>query len=295
LLHINWILFTPLILSQPPPSPFAPLLFISHPTPSPTDDSTDPRYRKGWFDLVFVAYYVVFFSFVRQSALFKICYPIARYFGIRKGDKLARFGEQGYAIIYFSFFGAWGLRIMSHLPTWWYNCPHFWIGTFVVSRCSNFKLTVNFRLPTLADDSRTQALLSHAGVLLVPAAYRPRPSSRETAERLQGTCCAPHRHTMARWVCLWFVYPRTCLFTPLFAGGVTASTSRSSGMLYMPPWMSQTFSSQWLKCSTISVGGGHNTSCLLFSSGSGRESDLAMLPLQLTLCLGISATISTSS
>jgi acyl-CoA-dependent ceramide synthase len=105
----------------------APLLFISYPTPSPTDDSTDPRYRKGWLDLVFVAYYVVFFSFVRQSVLFGICYPVARYFGIRKREKLARFGEQGYAIFYFSFFGAWGLRIMSHLPTWWYNCRNFWI------------------------------------------------------------------------------------------------------------------------------------------------------------------------
>jgi len=29
--------------------------------------------------------------------------------------------------LYFSFFGAWGLRIMSQLPTWWYNCPQFWI------------------------------------------------------------------------------------------------------------------------------------------------------------------------
>ncbi|KAF8482397.1 longevity assurance proteins LAG1/LAC1 [Russula ochroleuca] len=127
-LHIIWTLFTPsLILSHPPPSPLSPLLFISHPTPSPTDDSTDPRYRKGWLDLLFIAYYVVFFSFVRQSVLFRICYPIARYCGIRKRETLARFGEQGYAIFYFSFFGAWGLRIMSRLPTWWYNCPHFWI------------------------------------------------------------------------------------------------------------------------------------------------------------------------
>jgi hypothetical protein len=45
-------------------------------------------------------------------------------------------------------------------------------------------------------------------------------------------------------------------------------------MLYTPPWMSQTFSSQWLKCSTISIGSGHKTSCSLFSLGSGRESDL---------------------
>ncbi|KAH9999694.1 TLC domain-containing protein [Russula compacta] len=126
-LHINWIIFTPLILSHPPPSPFAPLLFVSHPTPSSTVDSTEPRYRKGWLDLVFLAYHVVFFSFVRQAVLFRICYPIARYFGVRSERKLSRFGEQGYAIVYFSFFGVWGLRIMSHLPTWWYNCRYFWI------------------------------------------------------------------------------------------------------------------------------------------------------------------------
>ncbi|KAH9985860.1 hypothetical protein BJV77DRAFT_1161896 [Russula vinacea] len=41
---------------------------------------------------------------------------------------------------------------MSHLPTWWYNCPHFW----------------------MVHDSRTEALLSHAGVLLVSPTYRPR-------------------------------------------------------------------------------------------------------------------------
>jgi acyl-CoA-dependent ceramide synthase len=126
-LHINWIFFTPLIFTQPPPSPFAPLLFISYPTPSPTNDVTDPRYRKGWLDLVFIAYNIVFFSFVRQFALFRISFPIARYFGIRKESKLVRFGEQGYAILYFSFFGAWGVQIMSHLPTWWYNCEQFWI------------------------------------------------------------------------------------------------------------------------------------------------------------------------
>jgi len=127
-LHIVWTIVNPLILSAADlPSPFSPLFFISHPTPSPTDDSSDLRYRKGWLDLVFLGYHVVFFSFVRQTVIYRICYPIAQYFGIRKKGKLARFGEQGYAIVYFGFFGAWGLRVMSHLPTWWYNCQHFWI------------------------------------------------------------------------------------------------------------------------------------------------------------------------
>jgi len=102
-LHNIWTIFTTLILSRHSPSPFSPLFFISHPTPSPTDDSSDPRYRKGWFDLVFLAYHIVFFSFVRQTVIYRICYPIAQYFGIRKEGKLTRFGEQGYAIAYFSF------------------------------------------------------------------------------------------------------------------------------------------------------------------------------------------------
>lgn len=191
ILHINWVIFTPLLFTQPSPSPFAPLLFISYPTPSPTDDITDPRYRKGWLDLAFLAYNVVFFSFIRQFILFKICYPVARYCGIRKEGKVMRFGEQVYAIIYFSFFGAWGLLIMSHLPTWWYNCEQFWIGACSIDSCSRLECSdgrsypLLHRLPSLADDSPTQALLFNAGVLLVPATHRGRLQTREAAQRLQ--------------------------------------------------------------------------------------------------------------
>ncbi|THH19865.1 hypothetical protein EW146_g1403 [Bondarzewia mesenterica] len=127
ILHLNWIIFTPIIFSDPPRSPFEPLLFISHPTPSPSGDPNDPRYRRGWLDFVFVAYYIIFFSFVRQVITIKLCRSIARRYGLRKESKLARFGEQGYAMIYFACFGAWGLRIMSQLPTWWYKTEYFWI------------------------------------------------------------------------------------------------------------------------------------------------------------------------
>ena len=61
----------------------------------------------------------------------------------------------------------------------------------------------NCRLPLLADDSRTQALLSYAGFLLVPAAHRPRLWSRETSERLQGTRRTSPRYFMACWVRAW--------------------------------------------------------------------------------------------
>ncbi|KZT12481.1 longevity assurance proteins LAG1/LAC1 [Laetiporus sulphureus 93-53] len=125
----NWEVITPFVVPGLP-NPFAPLLFISHPVPpSPTTLSTPehPRYAKGYLDLVFIAYYIVFWSFFRQVVTLYLCRSIANFFGIKKEAKLARFGEQGYAMVYFAIMGAWGARIMSQLPTWWYRTEYFWI------------------------------------------------------------------------------------------------------------------------------------------------------------------------
>ncbi|KAK7470545.1 sphingosine N-acyltransferase lag1 [Stygiomarasmius scandens] len=121
-LYFNWQL---LPWSKDYPNPFGAFFLLSHPVPdSPPDD---PRYAKGYYDLLFIAYYIVFFSLVRQLITINLCRPIARYFGIRKEGKLDRFGEQGYAFIYFAVMGAWGYRIMGQLPTWWYRTEYFWI------------------------------------------------------------------------------------------------------------------------------------------------------------------------
>ncbi|KAI0719844.1 TLC domain-containing protein [Cerioporus squamosus] len=106
------------------PNPFTPLLFISHYIPTSSPD--DPRYRKGYLDLLFIAYYIVFWSFVRQIIIIYLFRPLARHFRVNKA-KLVRFGEQGYAMLYFAFMAAWGVRIMSQLPTWWYDTKYFWI------------------------------------------------------------------------------------------------------------------------------------------------------------------------
>ena len=124
MLWANWEILSPYVPSDVP-NPFRPLLFISHRVPSSPE--TDPRYQKGYLDLVFIAYYIVFWSFVRQT-ITSYLRPLARWFGVKKQAKVDRFGEQGYAILYFSFTGLWGLRIMSQLPTWWYRTDHFWIG-----------------------------------------------------------------------------------------------------------------------------------------------------------------------
>ncbi|KAG8746757.1 hypothetical protein FRC10_003740 [Ceratobasidium sp. 414] len=130
-LYGNFELITRLILKRPYANPFAPVLFISYYLPDSA--SSDPRFDKGWLlnseiqDLVFVAYYVIFFSFVRQSVTIHIIRPFARSLGVSRESKLDRFAEQGYAVLYFGCFGSLGLYIMSQMPTWWFRTEHFWL------------------------------------------------------------------------------------------------------------------------------------------------------------------------
>ncbi|KAJ7644087.1 longevity-assurance protein 1 [Roridomyces roridus] len=136
-LYINWELFTPQLQAAIAPlapslihdgrlaNPFAGIFLLSHRIPE--SDPSDPRYAKGWFDLAFLAYYVVFFSCFRQLVTINTFGPIAKYFGLKKEAKIDRFGEQGYALVYFALSGFWGFRVMSQLPTFWYRTEYFWI------------------------------------------------------------------------------------------------------------------------------------------------------------------------
>ncbi|TFK23241.1 longevity assurance proteins LAG1/LAC1 [Coprinopsis marcescibilis] len=123
-LFYNWELVARYV-STPIPNPFGHFFLISGYVQNSKPD--DPRYSKSWWDLAFLAYYIVFFSFLRQSIAVKLAHPVARYFGLRKEAKIDRFGEQAYALVYFAIAGAWGYRVMSQLPTFWYKTEHFWL------------------------------------------------------------------------------------------------------------------------------------------------------------------------
>lgn len=105
ILWANWELLAPYV-AKGIENPFAPMLFISHRVPSSSPE--DPRYQKGWLDLVFVAYYIVVWSFFRQAITLHFFQPLARKYGIKKAGKLERFGEQGHAMAYFAVMSCWG-------------------------------------------------------------------------------------------------------------------------------------------------------------------------------------------
>jgi hypothetical protein len=127
-LYLNWELLAPYV-AKDVPNPFAPLLLISHPVESSPPD--DPRYQKGYLDLVFLGYYVIFWSFVRQFVTLYACLPLARWYGIKKEAKLDRFGEQGYSLVYWAIMGIWGWVSISHSVERFFNsgcCSESWVN-----------------------------------------------------------------------------------------------------------------------------------------------------------------------
>lgn len=73
-------------------------------------------YVKGPADLPILAWSVVFFSLLRLLLTHHAFPALAHYYGIRKPGKVSRFGEQGYAVVYFAVMGAWGSVSLFPLP-----------------------------------------------------------------------------------------------------------------------------------------------------------------------------------
>ncbi|GAA5892554.1 hypothetical protein JCM8208_005849 [Rhodotorula glutinis] len=109
-------------------NPLSPLVRISYALPPIPGDASSVRYGKGPKDLVFLAFYIVVFSFVRQALTEYLLRPLAKALGLKTEGKITRFMEQAYAVVYFSWSGAFGLYVMSRQQSWWYNTEHFWLG-----------------------------------------------------------------------------------------------------------------------------------------------------------------------
>ncbi|KAH3679729.1 hypothetical protein WICMUC_000760 [Wickerhamomyces mucosus] len=86
-------------------------------------DEISGEYGKGWKDLTFVSYYIVFFSFLREFVMQIILKPLSIKLLEPRGKmvKLNRFLEQSYAIFYYLFTGPAGFYIMYHSDLWYFN------------------------------------------------------------------------------------------------------------------------------------------------------------------------------
>lgn len=115
-----------------PSNPVHRFIFLSYELDaSHNDEYGRTHYGKGPWDLAFVSFYTVVLSFTREFIMQEILRPLGRRAGLGK-NKLARFMEQVYTAIYFSFLGPFGMYIMRFTPVWYFNTrgmyenfPHF--------------------------------------------------------------------------------------------------------------------------------------------------------------------------
>ena len=104
LLYANWE-FLSTFLELGIANPFTNIFLISGYIPDSKAD--DPHYQKTFWDVAFLLYYIVFFSFIREMIAIYVTKPAAEFFELKR-SKFDRFGEQTYALFYFTIFGAWG-------------------------------------------------------------------------------------------------------------------------------------------------------------------------------------------
>ncbi|KAK4050703.1 sphingosine N-acyltransferase lag1 [Microbotryomycetes sp. JL201] len=119
------------VVSAPSSNPLTPFLFISYPLGQAPQDGLSnlgsARYGKGPLDLCFLSFYIIVFSFLRQSLTEYTLRPFAKSLGLKSDAKVVRFMEQSYAIVYFTASGALGLYVMSSQDSWWYRTEHLWL------------------------------------------------------------------------------------------------------------------------------------------------------------------------
>lgn len=94
-------------LALPEENPFTRMFVISHPLPRQLGE-VRTFYGKGIHDIPFLGFYIVVFSFIRQSHTEYIIKPYARWLGL-KGGKAQRFVDQGYAVSYWGSASIFGL------------------------------------------------------------------------------------------------------------------------------------------------------------------------------------------
>ncbi|KAG9289327.1 hypothetical protein G9A89_007888 [Geosiphon pyriformis] len=115
------------LFNPTPLNPFSKFLFITYPRASHNGEMPMILYGKGIWDLCIVFFWIIVFTFTRESMMQYVLKPIGTWAGIQKKAKLTRFMEQSYVVIYYSISSAVGLYIMRQSSYWYFDTKYFWI------------------------------------------------------------------------------------------------------------------------------------------------------------------------
>lgn len=127
------------LLNPTDSNPLKPCIALSYPVPASQTKSGLVEYGKGKKDIPFLIFYTVFFTFTREFVMQRLIRPVGIWFGINKKGKIARFMEQSYTAVYYTFFGPYGLYVMYHTPIWYFNTRAFWEDYPHLTHTADFK------------------------------------------------------------------------------------------------------------------------------------------------------------
>ncbi|KAJ1939005.1 Sphingosine N-acyltransferase lag1, partial [Kickxella alabastrina] len=88
-------------------------------------DDDQGRYNRGRRDVYYILHWVVAFTLVRATVMYKMLEPFIKWYGVRSQHKIMRFGEQGWLTIYYIFSFATGIYVMAQGPHWM-NTMQYW-------------------------------------------------------------------------------------------------------------------------------------------------------------------------
>ncbi|ODV89100.1 hypothetical protein CANCADRAFT_3737 [Tortispora caseinolytica NRRL Y-17796] len=90
-----------------------PFLFVSY-------KQENGRYGKGLNDILFVMYFMIVLTFLREFVMQVVLAPLSVLLETALRGKRMRFMEQAYSLLYYAIAGPAGLWIMSRMPELWY-------------------------------------------------------------------------------------------------------------------------------------------------------------------------------
>ncbi|KAF4460130.1 Sphingosine N-acyltransferase lac1 [Fusarium albosuccineum] len=125
-------------------NPVYPLLFPSYRI-EPEISGEPVQYAKGRKDLLFFSFYVIVLTFTREFIMQEILRPLAKRGGILSRGKQARFMEQAYTAVYFSFTSPFGLYVMKNSPVWFFNTRGMYEGFPYRTLTADFKFYYLFQ------------------------------------------------------------------------------------------------------------------------------------------------------
>ncbi|OAD76436.1 hypothetical protein PHYBLDRAFT_4109, partial [Phycomyces blakesleeanus NRRL 1555(-)] len=83
-------------------------------------------YGKGIYDIYFVSFWIIAFTFLRAGMMKYIFSPMAGLWAIPSTTKRQRIAEQSFICFYYTLFWSLGMYIMYNSPHW-FDTTHYWI------------------------------------------------------------------------------------------------------------------------------------------------------------------------